>query len=95
MWPGEEKKWYFNVKTGKVEYGRISSLMDVMGPYNSEEEARGALEKAAYDNSKWDEENRSWEGEDTNSSLELENEEERARIKRDPEGEEDTPSAIF
>lgn len=96
MWPGEEKKWYFNVKTGKVEYGRISSLFDVMGPYNSEEEARNALEKAARDNSKWDEENRSWDGgSGEDSPCEPESEEERARIKQDPKGGEDTPSAIF
>ena len=95
-WPGEEKKWYFNIKTGKVEYGRISSLFDVMGPYNSEQEARNALEKAAQDNSKWDEENPSWDGESSVDSLsELGSEEERAKIKKDPKGEEDTPSAIF
>ncbi|MBO7717663.1 MAG: hypothetical protein J6S17_02485 [Aeriscardovia sp.] len=95
-WPGEEKKWYFNIKTGKVEYGRISSLFDVMGPYNSEQEARNALEKAAQDNSKWDEENRSWDGESGADSLsELGSEKERAKIKQDPKGGEDTPSAIF
>ncbi|MBQ1299446.1 MAG: SPOR domain-containing protein [Bifidobacteriaceae bacterium] len=96
MWPGEEKKWYFNIKTGKVEYGRISSLFDVMGPYNSEEEARRALEKAAQDNRKWDEENRSWNEEGESDSLSGSgSEEERAKIKQDPKGEEDTPSAIF
>lgn len=96
MWPGKEKKWYFNIKTGKVEYGRISSLFDVMGPYNSEQEAQNALEKAAEDNSKWDEENRSWDGESgADSPSELGSEEERAKIKKDPKGEEDTPSAIF
>ena len=95
-WPGEEKKWYFNIKTGKVEYGRISSLFDVMGPYNSEKEARNALEKAAQDNCKWDEENRSWDGESGVDSLsELGSEEERAKIKQDPKGEEGTPSAFF
>ncbi|MBQ1273272.1 MAG: hypothetical protein IIY10_00700 [Aeriscardovia sp.] len=95
-WPGEEKKWYFNIKTGKVEYGRISSLFDVMGPYNSEQEARNALEKAAQDNCKWDEENRSWDGESGVDSLsELGSEKERAKIKQDPKGEEGTPSAIF
>ena len=95
-WPGEEKKWYFNIKTGKVEYGRISSLFDVMGPYNSEQEARNALEKAAQDNSKWDEENRSWDGESGADTLsELGSEKERAKIKQDPKGGEDTPSAIF
>ena len=94
MWPGEEKKWYFNIKTGRVEYGRISSLFDVMGPYNSEEEAKRALEKAAQDNSKWDEASRSWdEGGDSLSKPGAEAE--RAKIKRDPKGGEDTPSAIF
>ena len=96
MWPGEEKKWYFNIKTGKVEYGRVSSLFDVMGPYDSEQEAQNALEKAAEDNSKWDEENRSWDGEGgADSPSEPGSEEERAKIKKDPGGEEDTPSAIF
>ena len=95
-WPGEEKKWYFNTKTGKVEHGRISSLFDVMGPYDSEEEAQDALEKAARDNAKWDEENRSWDGERGVDSLSnLGTERERAKIKRDPRGEEDAPSAIF
>ncbi|MBQ5762654.1 MAG: hypothetical protein IIW04_01290 [Aeriscardovia sp.] len=96
MWPGEDKKWYFNIRTKKVEYGRISSLFDVMGPYDTEEEAQRALEKAARDNAKWDEENRSWDEEAGSDSLdEMGSEEERAKIKQDPKGEEDTPSAIF
>ncbi|MBQ1357194.1 MAG: hypothetical protein IIT79_02120 [Aeriscardovia sp.] len=67
-----------------------------MGPYDTEEEAQRALEKAARDNAKWDEENRSWDEEAGSDSLdEMGSEEERAEIKQDPKGEEDTPSAIF
>lgn len=92
MWPGENKKWYFNTKTKQVEYGRISNLFDVMGPYDSEEEAREALKKAEESNEKWDEENKAWgEGGD---SLGDEGQTERSKIKED-KGEELPPSAIF
>ena len=94
MWPGKEKKWYFNVKTKKVEYGRISSLMDVMGPYDTEADARLALEKAAEANAKWDAEGEVG-GEGSEPLDDFGNGEEEAEIKQDPKGEEDTPSAIF
>ena len=49
----DKKKWYFNTKTKKVEHGRISSLFDIIGPYNTEEEAANALNDVATRNDEW------------------------------------------
>lgn len=59
--PGDEKFW-FNVKTGKVERGPESSWENRMGPYDTEVEAREALERAAQRNRQWDDEDGNWEG---------------------------------
>lgn len=49
----DKKKWYFNTKTKKVEHGRISNLFDIIGPYNTEEEAANALNDVATRNDEW------------------------------------------
>ncbi|HET6667099.1 MAG TPA: methionine aminopeptidase [Intrasporangium sp.] len=53
--------WY-NVRTGQVETDANRSIGErVMGPYDTEEEARHALETARARTEKWDEEDREWE----------------------------------
>lgn len=49
-------KYYFNTRTRKVEQGRKFSWFSRMGPYDTEEEARHALEIAAERTRAWDEE---------------------------------------
>ncbi|MBS1905123.1 MAG: SPOR domain-containing protein [Actinobacteria bacterium] len=39
---GEQKYW-FNSRTGKVEYGLLSSSLDRIGPFDTEAEAARAL----------------------------------------------------
>jgi hypothetical protein len=53
--------WY-NVRTGQVETDANRSIGErIMGPYDTEEEARQALESARARNEKWDEEDEEWE----------------------------------
>lgn len=40
-------KWYYNIATGEVTQGKDGGWDSRMGPYDSEEEARSALEIAA------------------------------------------------
>ena len=44
------KKWYYNTRTGDVEYGKLSSFTHRMGPYDTREDAERALKiaQAAY-----------------------------------------------
>lgn len=54
--------WY-NIRTQQVETDENRSPnKDVMGPYESEEQARRALEIARDKSEHWDEEDREWEG---------------------------------
>ncbi|MEI2777792.1 MAG: methionine aminopeptidase [Tetrasphaera sp.] len=57
--------WY-NVSSGQVESDDNKSPgADLMGPYDTMEEAGAALETAAEKTRQWDEEDRRWnEGED-------------------------------
>lgn len=43
----EDLKWYFDPKTGEVTQGKEGAWEDRMGPYDTREEAAGALEIAA------------------------------------------------
>lgn len=53
--------WY-NVDTKQVETDDNRSRdANVMGPYDSEAEARGALDTAREKTEKWDEEDREWD----------------------------------
>jgi len=53
--------WY-NVGTGQVETDENRSRgEDVMGPYDTEDEASHALETARAKTERWDEEDREWE----------------------------------
>ena len=49
-----EGKWYFNTKTGQVEGEEGARAADRLGPYDSQEEASRALEKAAERTKEWD-----------------------------------------
>ncbi|MEO7129920.1 MAG: methionine aminopeptidase [Dermatophilaceae bacterium] len=53
--------YWYNVDTGVVQTDDNRSRgANVMGPYPSEEEARGALESARAKTEKWDEEDKEW-----------------------------------
>lgn len=56
-----ENGFYFNVGTGQVEKGMVSSWSHRMGPYATQEEAAAALEKAKERTQEWDEADREWE----------------------------------
>ncbi len=54
--------YWFNVNTGQVEQDGSTEAKDhLMGPYASEEEARGALAKAKENTERWDAEDKEWE----------------------------------
>lgn len=55
-------EYYYNVTTGEVEAGKVSSGLNRMGPYASIEEARAAMERARARNEKWDEDDERWRG---------------------------------
>lgn len=51
--PGEGQYWY-NVNTKTIEKGAQSDWSQLLGPYDSEAEARTALEKVQARNESWD-----------------------------------------
>ena len=53
--------WY-NIESGEVEADEVKSKGEnLMGPYDTEAEARDALSTAAEKTEKWDEEDKAWE----------------------------------
>lgn len=57
--------YWYNVETGKVETDETKGQGDdLMGPYDTEDDASRALETARRKTESWDEEDRAWEGED-------------------------------
>jgi hypothetical protein len=52
----DTESWWYNHKTGAVEYGRKSLGLHRDGPYSSKEEALRAPEIAQERAAKWDEE---------------------------------------
>ena len=61
---GEEAdvQYWYNIRTGQVESDEDRSQNDdVMGPYDSREEAAGALATAHANTERWDDEDREWE----------------------------------
>ncbi len=51
--------YWFNIESGQVESEENRSRgADVMGPYDTEDEARNALATARAKTEEWDEENR-------------------------------------
>ncbi|AZA11841.1 hypothetical protein [Corynebacterium gerontici] len=59
-----DQQWFYNLKTGEVAQGKQFSSMDRMGPYDTEEEARHALEIAHERNEEADEAEAEWENEE-------------------------------
>nr|WP_068256818.1 methionine aminopeptidase [Janibacter corallicola] len=54
--------YWYNVDTKQVETDENRSQnANVMGPYDTQEEAAAALETAARRTAEWDEEDREWE----------------------------------
>lgn len=46
----DDQKWYYNPATGEVTQGKEGSWDDRMGPYDSEAEARNAIDIAQQRN---------------------------------------------
>lgn len=47
-------EFYYNLSTGEVEQGKLSSWTDRMGPYATREEAQHALDRARSRTEAWD-----------------------------------------
>ena len=56
--------WYFCMKHKTVEGPDGCSNNERMGPYDSEQEAAAAIEKAAARTQQWDAEDRRWDGDE-------------------------------
>ncbi|WP_019630933.1 hypothetical protein [Actinomadura atramentaria] len=50
----DDGDWWFCLRHGKVEHGAGCPDKDRMGPYRTEAEAAGALERARQRNETWD-----------------------------------------
>lgn len=50
-----KQKWWYNLSTGEVEHGAVSGWLSRVGPFDTEQEARSALELAAARTKYWDE----------------------------------------
>jgi hypothetical protein len=50
------KAYWYNMKTGEVEHGYESPVIDRVGPFATREEAAHALEKLRANSAKWAEE---------------------------------------
>lgn len=51
--PGEGQFWY-NVETRNIERGPQSDWSQLLGPYDTEEQARSAMAKVQARNEAWD-----------------------------------------
>ncbi len=61
--------YWFNVDTGEVETDETRSQdATVLGPYDSEDAAAAALDRARENTERWDEEDREWDQRGTASS---------------------------
>ncbi|MBG9887311.1 MULTISPECIES: hypothetical protein [Bacteria] len=49
---GDEKYWY-NLRTGEVEFGMLSPSADRVGPFDTEEEASRAPQKLEENSRAW------------------------------------------
>ncbi len=52
------EEFYYNVETGQVEQGKVSTWTHLMGPYPSREAAEKALATARSRSAAWDAEDR-------------------------------------
>lgn len=48
-----EEHWWFNTKTQKAEFGRLTGSLNRIGPFATEEEAKRALEVALERARQW------------------------------------------
>ena len=46
-------QYWYNIKTGQVEKGYQSSVVDRVGPFETQDEAEHALEKLRANSAKW------------------------------------------
>ena len=53
-------EFYFNVSTGEVEEGKVSTWVDRIGPYPTRAEAAHALENAGARTAVWDGDDEAW-----------------------------------
>lgn len=57
--------YWYNIATKQVETDENRSRNDdVMGPYDTEDEARNAIASAAQNTEQWDAEDKKWDGEE-------------------------------
>ncbi|GGI13264.1 hypothetical protein GCM10007377_05090 [Galliscardovia ingluviei] len=57
---GMKQQWYFNMRTGKVELGKLSPVTERMGPYASKEDAEHAWQIVQTRNKRWEDDDRKW-----------------------------------
>lgn len=48
-------KWYYDTKTGQAVQGKQAGFLNRIGPFDTEAEARHALETVAARNKAWEE----------------------------------------
>ncbi|MDO5618435.1 SPOR domain-containing protein [Kocuria sp.] len=53
-------EFWYNLKTGEVEVGAQSDYSQLMGPYTSREDAQRALQTAAENTKRWDDNEREY-----------------------------------
>ncbi|MCL2515264.1 MAG: SPOR domain-containing protein [Microbacteriaceae bacterium] len=51
--PEDDRKWWWNSKTGAVEHGVVSAAMYRVGPFDTREEAEHAPETLQENSRKW------------------------------------------
>ncbi|AMB58567.1 methionine aminopeptidase [Microterricola viridarii] len=51
-----DKQFWYNMRTGAVEFGYASPSLDRVGPFPTQEAAAHALEKLRENSEKWDDE---------------------------------------
>ncbi len=56
MSSGDDTKYWYNLRTGEVEFGFLSPSVDRAGPFDSEQEAAAAPEKLRANSRRWAEE---------------------------------------
>lgn len=57
-----DQAYYYNLKTGTVEFGLVSDWNERIGPYATHDEAAKALERVKDRNEAWEEQDREWNG---------------------------------
>jgi hypothetical protein len=53
---GNPEEFWFNLKTNRVEFGKLTAASYRIGPFRTEAEAKNALKLVAERTTKWDEE---------------------------------------